>query len=172
MAASTQNNPLASQNLPSREVIEQEILCRKAVSFRNDPLGFVRWAYPWGKPGPLEKYPGPDEWQTEFLRELGEEVRKRNFDGVNPVLPIRFTTSSGHGIGKSVLVAFIQNWIMSTREHAQGTVTATQHAHMGDDSNLDKALHYRSMVRSYRRTDVPQAVQRVVVLLGAVLQRG
>jgi hypothetical protein len=124
MAASTQNNPLASQNLPSREVIEQEILCRKAVSFRNDPLGFVRWAYPWGKPGPLEKYPGPDEWQTEFLRELGEEVRKRNFDGVNPVLPIRFTTSSGHGIGKSVLVAFIQNWIMSTREHAQGTVTA------------------------------------------------
>ena len=53
-----------------------------------------------------------------------EEVRKRNFDGVTPVLPLRFTTASGHGIGKSVLVAFIVNWIMSTRPHAKGTVTA------------------------------------------------
>jgi hypothetical protein len=105
-------------------VIEEELLYRKAVSFKNDPLGFVLWAYPWGKPGPLEKYSGPDEWQADFLRELGEEVRKRNFDGVTPVLPVKFTTASGHGIGKSVLVAFIENWIMSTRPHAQGTITA------------------------------------------------
>jgi hypothetical protein len=112
------------QNLPSREVIEEELLCRKADSFRFDPLGFVLWAYPWGQPGPLEKYSGPDEWQADFLRELGEEVRKRNFDGLHPVMPIRFSTSSGHGIGKSVLVAFIENWIMSTRPHSRGTVTA------------------------------------------------
>jgi hypothetical protein len=90
----------------------------------RDPPFRVLWAYPWGKPGTLEKYSSPDEWQADFLRELGEEVRKRNFDGITPVLPIRFTTSSGHGIGKSVLVAFIVNWIMSTRQHAQGTVTA------------------------------------------------
>jgi hypothetical protein len=112
------------QNLPSREAVEQEMLWRKAVSFRLDPLGFVQWAYPWGQPGPLEKYAGPDDWQADFLRELGEEVRKRNFDGVTPVLPVRFATSSGHGIGKSVLVAFIVDWIMSTRQDAQGTVTA------------------------------------------------
>jgi hypothetical protein len=51
-------------------------------------------------------------------------VRKRNFNGVSPVMPIRFSTASGHGIGKSVLVAFIVNWILSTRPHSQGTVTA------------------------------------------------
>jgi hypothetical protein len=113
------------QNLPSREVVEQEMLWRKAVSYRLDPLGFVQWAYPRGVPGgPLEKYSGLDVWQADFLRQLGEEVRKRNFDGVTPVLRIRFTTSSGHGIGKSVLVAFIVAWIMSTRPHAQGTVMA------------------------------------------------
>jgi hypothetical protein len=111
-------------NLPPREVVEQEILFRKVRSFRFDPLGFVQFAYPWGKPGPLEKYSGPDTWQADFLKELGEEVRKRSFDGVTPVLPVRFSTASGHGIGKSVLVAFIVNWIMSTRPHAQGTVTA------------------------------------------------
>lgn len=110
--------------MPSREVIEQELLWRQAARYRMDPLGFVQWAYPWGKPGPLEKYIGPDAWQADFLKQLGEEVRKRNFDGHTPVLPIRFITASGHGIGKSVLVAFIVNWIMSTRAHAQGTVTA------------------------------------------------
>ena len=37
-------------------------------------------------------------------------------------------TASGHGIGKSTLVAWIVAWIvvwiMSTRPHCQGTVTA------------------------------------------------
>lgn len=115
---------MITDTLPSREAVEQEVLWRKAASFRSDPLGFVQWAFPWGKPGPLERYSGPDEWQADFLRQLGEEVRKRNFDGITPVLPIRFSTSSGHGIGKSVEVAFIVDWIMSTRPHAQGTVTA------------------------------------------------
>lgn len=99
-------------------------LAKAVADYYADPLGFVLFAYPWGKPGPLEKYSGPDEWQRDFLQELGEEVRKRKFDGFTPVMPIRFTTASGHGIGKSVLVAFIVNWIMSTRPHAQGTVTA------------------------------------------------
>ena len=80
-------------------VIDEELLYRKATSFKNDPLGFVQWAYPWGKPGLLERYSGPDDWQADFLRELGEEARKRNFDGVTPVLPVKFTTASGHGIG-------------------------------------------------------------------------
>jgi len=92
--------------------------------FYGDPLGFVKFAYPWGEPGPLEKYLGPDDWQAEFLQQLGEEVCKRKFDGSAPVLPIRFTTASGHGIGKSVLVAMLVNWIMSTRPHAKGTITA------------------------------------------------
>jgi hypothetical protein len=111
-------------SLPSPETIKEEVLWRQATKYKADPLGFVLWAYPWGKPGSLEKYSGPDQWQAEFLKELGEEVRNRNFDGVTPVLPLRFTTASGHGIGKSVLVAFIVNWIMSTRPHAKGTVTA------------------------------------------------
>jgi len=40
------------------------------------------------------------------LRQLGEEVKNHKFDGANAVLPVRFTTASGHGIGKNVLVAF------------------------------------------------------------------
>lgn len=92
--------------------------------FYADPLGFVLAAYPWGEPGPLADHDGPDKWQREFLRRLGEEVSKRGFDGKRAVAPIRFATSSGHGIGKSVMVAWLVNWIMSTRPHCQGTITA------------------------------------------------
>ena len=99
-------------------------LARAVSEYYDDPLGFVLFAYQLGKPGPLRDHPGPDEWQTQFLKELGEQVRQRKFDGTAPVLPIRFTTASGHGIGKSVLVTFLVDWIMSTRPHAKGTVTA------------------------------------------------
>ncbi len=92
--------------------------------FYSDPLGFVQWAWRWTLPGPLEKSKGPDIWQKDFLIKLGEEVKKRDFDGVNAVKPIRMTVSSGHGVGKSTLAAFITCWIMSTRPKCKGTVTA------------------------------------------------
>lgn len=80
--------------------------------------------YPWGEKGPLEHYDGPDVWQRDLLRDIGSEVRKRGFDGVNAVLPLRQAVSSGHGIGKSTASGWLTNWIMSTRPHSQGTVTA------------------------------------------------
>src|SRR4051812_19687945 len=80
--------------------------------------------YPWQEPGMLEHHPGPDTWQAEFLTKIGDEVSGRAFDGTAPVKAIRFATSSGHGIGKSVVVAWIVDWIMSTRPNCQGTITA------------------------------------------------
>jgi len=92
--------------------------------FYDDPLGFVIACYPWGEPGPLEHETGPDENQREFLTALGTEVQARGFDGVNPVMPIQMAETSGHGTGKSAMGGWITNWILSTRPHSQGTVTA------------------------------------------------
>src|SRR5262249_49175662 len=66
----------------------------------------------------------PDTWQTAFLASIGAQVRRHAFDGRTPVPPIRRAVSSGHGIGKSAMSAWLVDWIMSTRPHAQGTVTA------------------------------------------------
>ena len=101
-----------------------QVLADWAKDCAEDPLKFVMEAYPWGEPGPLRDHDGPDAWQVSFLERLGQEVRKRGFDGISPVAPIRFATSSGHGIGKSVMAAWLVDWIMSTRPHCQGTVTA------------------------------------------------
>lgn len=93
--------------------------------YAADPLRFVRECYHWGE-GELAASKGPDPIQTEFLISLGEEVRKRKFDVLNPipVMPIKMAESSGHGVGKSALGAWLVNWIMSTRPGCQITVTA------------------------------------------------
>jgi hypothetical protein len=93
------------------------------AGFYADPLGHVMFSYPWGS-GSLTGFDGPDEWAVEFLTELGEEVKKRGFDGVHAVDAIKFSTSSGHGIGKSAMVAWIIRWILDTRPHSKGVVTS------------------------------------------------
>lgn len=91
----------------------------------HDPLLFVRTAYPWRESGTLlEHHDGPDVWQGKFLKDLGAEVKRNAFDGHTPVMPILRAVSSGHGIGKGVMVAWLVDWIMSTRPHSKIVVTA------------------------------------------------
>ena len=112
-------------------------LARDLARFYADPLGFVLYAYPWDSDPSLQivKLPepwsfvygcefGPDAWACEFLTELGEQVKARGFDGITAVPPIQFAVSSGHGIGKSAMAAWLAHWIMSTRPHSRGVVTA------------------------------------------------
>jgi hypothetical protein len=114
-----------------------EQLAQRMGLFYDDPLGFVMYAYAWDTDPSLQivelvepwksryncKY-GPSPWQCEYLDELGEEIRKRNFNGRDPVEPIQDATASGHGIGKSAIVAWLVNFIMSTRPFCKGTITA------------------------------------------------
>lgn len=104
--------------------LERE-LNERAGRYYADPLGFVKYAFPWGEPGQLVDEPGPDKWQAEFLKGIGAEV-KRNIASKQPFpwKPIRRAVSSGHGIGKSTMVAWLVNWIMVTRPHSVGTITA------------------------------------------------
>lgn len=106
----------------------------EAVSgFYADPLGYVRFAFPWGKADtPLATYKEPRRWQCEFLEWLGGEIKDRKFDGITPVAPIRGAVSSGHGAGKGALTGMLTNCIMSTRREAKGTVTANTSTQLDD----------------------------------------
>jgi hypothetical protein len=105
--------------------------------FYDDPLGYVMYVFPWETelsiqqvklaPKYRERYGcefGPDVWACEFLEDLGAEIAKRDFNGRDAVPPIRFSTASGHGIGKTVLVAWLIKFILDTRPDSIGTVTA------------------------------------------------
>ncbi len=86
--------------------------------FSSDPEGFVLWAFPWGEPGTiLESKPGPFEWQLAVLRDI-----KSGLLTIDKA--IQLATSSGHGIGKSALVAWLCLWAISTFEDTRGVVTA------------------------------------------------
>lgn len=94
--------------------------------FYADPLGYVRFMFPWGEPGtPLEFFTGPDDWAIDMLKTIGDEVRHRRFNFRDAVKPIRMAVSSGHGIGKSAFVSWLVNWIMDTRVNCKGVITAS-----------------------------------------------
>jgi hypothetical protein len=87
--------------------------------FTHDPLGFVLWAFPWGVEGTsLAGEDGPDEWQSEQLQAIGDDLR------ANPHKPIQDATASGHGIGKSSQVSWLILWSLMTHEDTRGVATA------------------------------------------------
>ena len=104
------------------QISDEEALWVDLSLYAIDPLGFVLWAFPWGvKDAELEKFDGPDGWQREVLIEIGDGLKKGYIDVQEA---IRIAIASGHGIGKSGLVAWIILWAISTYEHTKGVVTA------------------------------------------------
>ena len=95
-----------------------EQLAQTLAPFRRDPLGYVLSAFPWGQPGTaLAGEDGPEPWQREVLEKLGQGLMSSDE-------AVRMAVASGHGIGKSALVAWIILWAMSTFTDARGIVTA------------------------------------------------
>ncbi|MDA0798721.1 MAG: terminase [Chloroflexi bacterium] len=120
-----------------QRLTSDEILADAISFYYADPLGHVLFSYPWDSDPSIQMVKlspryrdrfgcawGPDEWACEFLDDLGREIRDRGFDGINPVKPIQFATVSGHGIGKSTIVAWLIKFIMDTRPFCKGVVTA------------------------------------------------
>ena len=102
------------------------ILIDYLAEYTNDPLGFAQTAFPWGEPGPLEKE-ALDDWQILILQELTEALQApitnvKAAEEINGV--IREAVASGHGIGKSALVAIVILWALSTMEDTRGVITA------------------------------------------------
>lgn len=104
--------------MQSKQVLEKTFnmqLAEEIAKFRNDPLGFVYFAFPWGE-GELAEQK-PSQWQVNVLQQIGEALQS----GENV---IRISVSSGHGVGKSALVGLIVNWAMSTEAECRGVITA------------------------------------------------
>lgn len=92
------------------------------VKCAYDPLRYVLFCFPWGH-GELEGHDGPDVWQRAVLEDIRQYVVKVGLN--TPDLgPFREAIASGHGVGKSSLVAWVIKWFMSCRQHPQVVVTA------------------------------------------------
>jgi len=101
---------------PEDEIIET------LAELRYSPRDFVYWAYPWGERNTdLSGDKGPEPWQDQLLSYLQERMQDYRH-GV--YMPTRIHVVSGHGVGKSALVAWLNQWAFSTLEETKGVLTA------------------------------------------------
>jgi hypothetical protein len=111
------NDPLKEQALLRVQLAEE------LDSYQHDPLGFVENMFQWGQ-GEL-KGCQPEQWQSEYLDDLGKQLRSGQGDNLKYVGDaIQKAVASGNGIGKSALVSWLILWSLSTMEDAMGVVTA------------------------------------------------
>jgi hypothetical protein len=119
------------------------VLERKMARYRRDALGFVGFAFPWGKAGTsLAGESGPETWQREVLQQLGEGL-------CSPEEATRIAVASGHGIGKSALVAWIILWAMSTCPDTRGIVTANTEGQLRTKTWPELAKWWRLAVNGH-----------------------
>lgn len=90
--------------------------------YQHDPLGFTRAVFPWGT-GNLSDSKGPREWQEGVLASIGTRLRAGMAPGA-AMMPVLQAVASGHGVGKSALVAWLIWWAMSTCPDAKVVLTA------------------------------------------------
>lgn len=97
---------------------DEQALFSRILSFKDDPLAFVMFAFPWGKEGtPLAKVNGPRKWQREELEAIRDHIKMNKIREAKgePLLMYKSATASGRGIGKSALVSMLILWAMSTK---------------------------------------------------------
>lgn len=114
-------------------------LIQSLASFSRDPVGFVYFAFAWGEPGELEKDAGPEGWQIRILEDLRDGI-------ISTDEAIQLARTSGHGIGKSALVAWIILWAISTFEDTKGVVTANTENQLKTKTWSEVAKWYRLFI--------------------------
>lgn len=123
--------------------------------FWDDPYGFVMGAFPWGQPhlpdgseNPLADKKGPEPWQREELIALGEHIKSNvllTSMGLSNVV-WKSAYASGHGVGKSAMVAWLILFFMSTRVDTRGVVTASTQFQLEDKTWPELAKWYNLLI--------------------------
>jgi len=125
--------------LDSATTIEQEMI-DELGTFAYDPYAFVMWAFPWGEEGTeLVKETGPDEWQEWMLKLVRDRI-------INTNEAILIAVTSGHGVGKSALVAWLIWWAFSTFRGTRGVVTANTENQLKTKTWVEIAKWYRLFI--------------------------
>lgn len=97
--------------------MDQDLLALLA-SCNKDPEAFVLAAFPWGEAETtLEHFSGPSAWQAEILHLVRDGLLSTDE-------AIQLAVASGHGVGKSCLVAWIILWAFTTAPDTRGVITA------------------------------------------------
>ena len=109
----------------SRELDPFLALAGDIGAFTADPLGYASYAFAWGE-GELAGMVGLREWQRAVMAEIRDHLS----DPARRFQPLRIARASGHGIGKSALIAILVKWALDTCPDARVIVTANTEAQL------------------------------------------
>lgn len=88
-----------------------DALLSTVVTFEKRPYDYVMWAYPWGEAGTeLEAFSGPEKWQARALLDMQTAC----LSGATWSRPYRIAMASGHDVGKSAFLCWVEDWLRST----------------------------------------------------------
>ena len=131
--------------------------------FRDNPLAYVLWSFPWGKKGtPLERFPkGPRQWQRDELEAIAEHIKEnkaRVVRGEDPKV-YKSATASGRGIGKSALVSWIVLWMMSTHYGSTTIVSANTDTQLTDKTFGEIGVWLAMALNSFMFESVQKSIK-------------
>lgn len=137
--------------MPSAQADFDAELAEDLGRYSTDPLAFVLYAFPWGERGELVAHDGPDEWQRRIL----EEIR----DGLlTSGSAIQEAVASGHGPGKSALIAWLILWAISTFADTKGVVTANTEVQLRTKTWSEVSKWHRLFIAKHRFTLTATAI--------------
>jgi len=122
---------------------EQSEMLGLLASYTYNPYGYTLACFPWGE-GELETSPGPRAWQKSVLTTIRDHLK-------NPetrYVPLRIAIASGHGIGTSALVAFIDKWAIGTCPDAKVVITSNTNTQLLTKTAPELAKWYRLAIDS------------------------
>lgn len=128
----------------SYQVDREQELRERLAEFRWDPLGAVMYGFPWGE-GELAPFKGPRIWQCEELDRLGAWLQ----DPETRYQVYQRWISSGHGPGKTTLLAFLAWWNQSTFLDAMARITANTDRQLTGTTSPEFARWFRLAINSH-----------------------
>jgi len=113
---------------------QEAALTERIMTFKDAPLDFARYIYPWGEEGtPFAQFSGPRKWQVEELGALQDHLQQcadMRRQGLEPPVIHKAAYSSGRGPGKSALFGMLAHWHASTHWGAPTIVAANSESQL------------------------------------------
>ncbi len=142
---------MSKAGIPPKVEIDEMMQFLFSDMFRQNPLAFVLWAFPWGKKGsPLERFKGPRKWQREELLAISEHIKnnvKLAAEGKDPLV-YKSGTASGRGPGKSALVAWLSLWMLSCIYGSTTIITANTDTQLSDKTFGEINVWFSMMINN------------------------
>lgn len=122
----------------------EDQLAEEAVRSAHDPIRWCMFAFDWDRDD-LKDSSGPRKWQRDIMGAISAHLRNPS----TRYQPCRIAVASGHGIGKSALVAMLIHWAMSTAVDTKIVVTANTGDQLSTKTVPEVAKWFRRAINAH-----------------------